>query len=88
MSFKVTIINNENGEVLVNEENAVAVIGAITNADHTQGVGYTNCNALRLAESVRGARASISALLKSHPEIELLVRLAGVISSDEGEDEA
>lgn len=88
MSFKVTIINNENGEVLVNEENAVAIIGSITNKDSARGVGFTDCNAIQLAHAVSTAKKSINKLIEDKPFVEFLSEIADKISSDEGEDEA
>ena len=41
MSFTITIKNNENGEVLVNEKNAVAIIGAFESDDgHTGEIAF------------------------------------------------
>lgn len=64
MSFKITIINNEDGEVLVNEENAVAIIGAVTTKKHTASLGYTSCDAMELANAVCGADKAKDSILK------------------------
>lgn len=83
MSFKITIINNEDGEVLVNEENAVAIIGAVTTEEHTACLGYTSCNAMELANAVRGADNAKDSILKKSPMVKLLCELGELAKNED-----
>ena len=65
MSFKITITDNKNGEVILNEKNAVAIIGAVTTKEKTSGLGYTKCNAFEIIEAICGAESVISKLKKT-----------------------
>lgn len=41
MSYKITITDNETGEILVNNENAVAIVGAFTDdGEITREIGF------------------------------------------------
>lgn len=62
MSYKVTITNNETGEVLVNEENAVAIVGAIGNEQGTRSIVFTDCDAISLGDAISAAEYVISKL--------------------------
>lgn len=75
MSYKITITNNKNGEVLVNEENAVAIVGAVTNKQETAKIGFTDCNTLCLANSILGAETVISEIKNEVPAVDLLLQL-------------
>lgn len=75
MSFKVTITNNKNGEVIVNEENAVAIVGAVANKQNIAKIGLTDCNTLYLANVILGAETIIDDF---RVELESLLRQYGV----------
>lgn len=75
MSYKVTITNNKNGKVMVNEENAVAIVGAVTNKQETAKIGFTDCNTLCLANSILGAETVISEIKNEVPAVDLLLQL-------------
>lgn len=80
MSFKITITNNETGEILVNNENAVAIVGAITDyGEITREIGFTCCNALNLASVVHGAESVISQIKRESPEVEFLLQLKEIM---------
>lgn len=74
MSYKVTIINNENGKVLIDEENAVAIVGAIGNEQGTRAIGFTDCDAISLWEAISVAEHIISRL-KTDPRVKLVFEL-------------
>lgn len=82
MSFKVTIINNENGEVLVNEENAGAVIGAVETEKDVCCLGFTECNIVQLAQAVEGAQNAIKTLMETKPAIELFLKLKSALLTE------
>lgn len=75
MSYKVTITNNENGEVIVNEENAVAIVGAVANKQNTAKIGFTDCNTLYLANAILGAETVISEIKNEVPIVDVLLQL-------------
>ena len=75
MSFKITITNNENGEVLLDDENAVAIIGAVVNGEHTAVLGYTNCQGNDLMNAVMGVDQARDAILDNNPMAKLLYGL-------------
>lgn len=71
MSYKVTITNNETGAVLVNEENAVAIVGAIGNEQGTRSIGFTACDAISLGNAIL-ATEDIILRLKTEPGVKNL----------------
>lgn len=79
MSYKITIVDNDNGNVLLNEENANAIIGAITNGEHTACVAHTKCNANDLLNAVCGVDTAKDALLKDNPRVGAMYALKGLM---------
>lgn len=77
MSYKVTITNNKNGEVIVNEENAVAIVGAIGNEQGTHSIVFTDCDAISLGDAISAAEYVISQL-KTDPGVKSVLELKGV----------
>lgn len=49
MSYKITITNNETGEILLNNENAVAIVGGISDETRAAQFVHVDCNEIRLA---------------------------------------
>ena len=78
MSFKVTITNNETGAVLVNEENAVAIVGAIGNGQGTHSIGFTACDAISIGDAILAAEDVISQL-KPEPRVKLVLELKALM---------
>ena len=78
MSFKVTITNNETGAVLVNEENAVAIVGAIGNGQDTRSIGFTACDAISIGSAILAAEDVISQL-KPEPRVKLVLELKALM---------
>ena len=79
MSFKITIINNENGDVLVNEENAVEIIGEVKNKEETACLGFTSCNGIQLLEVVEGNDKAKREILNNSPHIKLMYDLKAMM---------
>ena len=73
MSYKITITNNETGAVLVNEENAVAIIGAIGNEQGTRSIGFTACDAISLRDAISAADGIISKIKREFPIAECVI---------------
>ena len=78
MSFKIVITDNDNGKVLVNEENAVAILGSFVNEEKTVQMGFCKCNSVELACAVREADEVIRKIKSKKPELELLEKLAAL----------
>lgn len=72
MSFKITITNNDDGEVIVNEENAVAIIGAVTTNEHTACLAYTKCNLIDLFNAIIGTDKAKESILADKPMLKVL----------------
>lgn len=81
MSFKITIINNENGEVLANEENAVAIVGAITNEEATAQMAFVNCDTIKLANAIHYAEGVTSKIRGETPKLNLLLALSDALDN-------
>ena len=74
MSYKVTITDNETGEVLVNEENAVVIVGAIGNEQGTRSIGFTACDAISLGDAISMAENIISKIKNAVPIVDVLLQ--------------
>lgn len=55
MSFKIKIIDNDDGAVLYEEDNAKAIVGAYSDADEVCCILCTSCNAKEYASTIYGA---------------------------------
>ena len=86
MSFKITITDNTDGKVLVNEENAIAIIGAIANGKNIRNIGFISCNAVNLEKTINEAEEVISKIKNEHPEVEVLSNLRGIFKKVKDED--
>lgn len=73
MSYKITIVNNENGETVANEENAIAIIGAISSKKSTQTLGLTECNSIKLAIALHRVKQIEEKLLEKYPAVKALL---------------
>lgn len=87
MSFKVTIINNDNGEVIVNEENACAVIGAVGTDEAAHCLGFTECNIIQLVQAIEGAQKATKNLIENTPLLATFLKFKEVISHAEEQRE-
>ena len=85
MNFKITVTNNENGEVLVNEENAVAIIGAIKSEQGTHAMGFISCDVISLGGAILAAEDVISQTKRKFPEVDASLRLMKIMEKKEYE---
>ena len=83
MSFKITITNNDDGEVIVNEENAVAIIGAVTTNEHTTCLAYTKCNLIDLFNAIAGTDKAKESILADKPMLKVLFAAQKELKKDE-----
>lgn len=82
MSFKITITNNENGEVLVNEENAVAIIGAFATENGTAQMGFCACNSFDICRTINAAKKSIRSVETADPKNSALSQLFDMLDEN------
>ena len=86
MKFKITVTNNENGEVLFNEENAVAIIGAIKSEQGTHAMGFISCDVISLGRAILAAEDVISQTKRKFPEVDASLRLMRIMEKKEYEE--
>ena len=79
MSFKITITNSETGGIIMNNENAVAIVGSITDEKSTAQIGFTCCNLGILANALYCAESVISQFKTENPEVEVLLQLKEIM---------
>ena len=82
MSFKITITNNENGEVLFDDDNAVAIIGSVVNGEHRSVLGYTDCKVNDLMNAIMGVDEARDAVFDKNPMAKLLYGLKELMSDE------
>ena len=75
MSYKILIVNNDDGNVVVDEKEARAIVGAVSYGDKTQALGLTDCNALDLVCTTHIAKDVIDTLTKKNPDVAMLLAL-------------
>lgn len=75
MSFSIKIVNNDTNEVILEEGDALAIIGGIGVNDGEHVVGFTDCNSIKMAGTIHAAKKTINMLLEKNPEIDTLMRL-------------
>jgi hypothetical protein len=72
MSFKITITNNETGEVLVSHDNVGAILGGLALPDGARGIALTSCAIFDVARCANAAEKALHAIRQHHPELHLL----------------
>lgn len=83
MSFKITIINNETGETILEREDAAAIIGAVTTEKETAVLGFTNCNGGELLCALKGNDKARDAILNANPIAKLLYDVAKAMPDED-----
>lgn len=83
MSFKIQITNNENGEVLVNEENAVAIIGGYSTEKCSAEIAFVSCSTLPLCNAITSAKKTINRVQNTDKRISLALELIELLKEKE-----
>ena len=93
MSLKILIIDNDNGEVLVDEANANGCLIAISTEEKTKSSAFVRCNAFDIAQMIYSCEKTISHARKRDPKVILAEKFIAVgmelyesSGSDEGEE--
>lgn len=79
MSYKITITNNETREVLVEEKNAVAIIGAMGNEQGARSIVFADCDIISLDNTILATENVISKIKRKYSEIDESLRLIKII---------
>lgn len=75
MSYKITIMDNKTGEVLVDNDNAVAIVGTIADEENVGQMWFIRCNPFVLARVIQEAEDVISKIKRKFPEVDASLRL-------------
>lgn len=76
MSFSVKIIDNKNGEVLVDEMDVRVILGSITTRGCVQGLGaMAECSPMVLYHAVGAAQKVLASITEDHPELSSIGKL-------------
>lgn len=86
MSYKITIIDNDDGKVLVDESEAIAIIGACSNNEETAQVGFAKCNAIILAQALDAAHEAIEKIESKSPHLTILRKMKEMLDTIKKED--
>lgn len=90
-SFKITIIDNNNGTVLCDEDNVSAIVGAFSTEEDTRSIGFTRCNPVTLAQAIGGAQKVIAEIVEEHPELNFIAQMIAQMEEagigEDGDDE-
>ena len=84
MSYKITITNNKTGEIVVDNSNAVAIVGTIADEEEIGQMWLTGCNQFVLARVIQEAEDVISKIKREVPEVDALLRLMENHGENEG----
>lgn len=77
MSYKILIVNNDDGNVVVDEKEARAIVGAVTYGEQSQALGLTDCTGLDLVCTIHAAEKTIDTITKENPDVAMLLALLG-----------
>ena len=74
MSYKITITNNKTGEIIVDNGNVVAIVGAIADEENIGQMCFTSCNPFVLARVIQEIEDVISKIKRELPDVDILLR--------------
>lgn len=79
MSYKVTITNNETGEVAHEYDDVVCIIGAYGSDDGVCETSMIKTNAVVAAATLKKAKAAVENTLKKFPHLSLAMALVDAL---------
>ena len=79
MSYKITITNNKTGEIIVDNGNAVAIVGTIADEEKVGQMLFISCNPLTLASVIQEAEGVIPKIKREVPEVNAPLRLMKIM---------
>ena len=84
MSYKITITNNKTGEIIVDNGNVVAIVGAIADEENIGQMWFSDCNQFILARVIQKTEDVISKIKREIPEVNASLRLMENHGENEG----
>lgn len=72
MSYYVKITNNADGSVLVDEKNAIAILGVVNDGERVQHVAYGDCSEIELAFTLHQMKNLDMCICEKYPSVESL----------------
>ena len=69
MSYRVLIVDNDNGETIIDTNEAVAIVGSIADKTGAHGLGCTDCGMLELFATLTIAKKAIRDVEKDVPSV-------------------
>lgn len=85
MSMRVTIVDNKTGDVLVDDTDVKAIIGAFALEDNIRGVQLLRCSSLTLTATVDALQNILQKVSEEHPEILIIGQMKDLMKKLEGE---
>ena len=79
MSLSVKIVDNKNGEVLVDRKDVVCVIGAFGDSEKTGVYDFTRCTGVDLAKTVVHLKDHLEKTLDENPALKQCVELLSLM---------
>lgn len=76
MSYKITIVDNKDGKVLFEEENAKAIIDSVVNDEHVACLVHTACTSNDILNALSGVESAKKALFDGNPLLKLIYELS------------
>lgn len=76
MSYKITIVDNKDGKVLLEEENAKAIIGSVVNDEHVACLAHIACTNNDILNALSGVESAKKALFDANPLLKLIHALS------------
>lgn len=75
MSFKIKIVDNTTGNVLVDRDDAKAIVGAVGTDKTVECMAFMHCDSLVTYHTISGVQSVLANLLESHPELNILAQI-------------
>lgn len=85
--FKVVVIENETGRVILDKEEAISFIGAVGEEGGCNSVGFTRCNVFKIAETVSNVKNLVEKMLKEYPELKTMIEFMEFLKIREDKEE-
>ena len=82
MSYKITITNNKTGEMIVDNGNVVAIVGAIADEENIGQMWLTSCSQFILARVIQEVEDVISKIKREVPEVDTSLRLMEITGKE------
>ena len=83
MSYKITITNNKTGEIIVDNDNVVAIVGTIADEENIGQMWFTSCDQFVLARAIQEAEDVISKIKREVPEVGASLRLMKIMEKND-----